>query len=548
MSVKTKVVIVGAGPAGLALGLCLARQGVRSVILERRDRPSQHPRAHYVNTRTSELLGIWGILDQVIADSYPLDHLPFPMLVPLGGLTVEQGKEISPGLVTSCAQDLVEAAILGALQRYDLCEIRWSSTVTNIVDSPGSVIAHYDHADEPQTLTARWCVAADGSNSIVRTLLDIAMIGDDNLGSLINMHFEGRLTPEGEVPSLAKQSEDPEVAGAFISMDGNDRFCFHHPYDSATESPADYTETRCRELILKAAKLANDANISVVSIRPWTMTALVAERFRGQSVFLLGDAAHAFPPTGGFGMNSGIQDAHNLAWKLAAVIDGSGGPNLLTSFQTERQPIAFLNTSQSLRNAHRSTYHDNPSPHAAHIDKRASQSVRSGAAVASTEDRGRLEMLEHAGAIGQDLGFAYDDSPIISYDSVPRPDTQIATYLPNACPGARAPHLYLQSNGVVQSTIDLFDGQFSLVTASDGQAWREAADALCADFAFQQIEIGGVENFEPLTANFTALYGISQAGAVLVRPDGHVAFRSTDAADNPSEILRTALQTALGWP
>jgi 2-polyprenyl-6-methoxyphenol hydroxylase-like FAD-dependent oxidoreductase len=545
MSNETTVVIIGAGPVGIALGLCLARNGVRSTIIERREHPSNHPRAHFVNTRTSELFQIWGVLDRVIESSYPIDELPFDQLVPFGGLSRDDRSDISPGCITSCAQDRVEDALLNALKQFDLCRIVRSSEFVRVVDNGDNVVVTYQGPDGEQSLSARWCVGADGANSAVRNQLGVPMIGDPDLGSLVNIYIEGRLTPEGEVPQLAGQSKDPNVTGAFISMDGDRRFCFHHPYDDRSESAEDYGLERCRSLVLLAAALPLDAPIEIVSARHWKMTALVAAQFRVGSVFLAGDAAHAFPPTGGFGMNSGIQDAHNLAWKLAAVLRGDG-PALLQSFETERQPIAFLNTSQSLRNAGRSTYHDKPSAQAANINSLASKSVRSAAETASSVDRKMLEVLEHAGAIGQDLGFAYDGSEVITYDGTSRPDTQVAKYIPNASPGARAPHAYLQFADEHLSTISIFDGAFSLVTASEGESWRKAAALLKSKVHVQSIQVG-VGFYEPDSiVSFLDLFGIGQSGAVLVRPDGHVAFRSRVGVNDPETVLRNVLETATG--
>jgi 2-polyprenyl-6-methoxyphenol hydroxylase-like FAD-dependent oxidoreductase len=544
----TDVIIVGAGPAGLSLALCLARQGIRSVVLERRPGENEHPRAHYVNTRTMELFRQWGIRDAVLADAYPTEHLPFEMLVPIGGLSGADRALISPASVTSCAQDRIEAALLSVLAGHPTCEVRWGRTFRDVVDHGDHVAVLADGPDGQDSLTGRWLVGADGASSAVRALLGIGMAGDPDLGSLINIYFEGRIDPDDAVPPLAMASPNPDVPGAFICMDGDRRWCFHYWYDPAVESPADFDTERCTQLVRRATGVTDDTPLAVRSIRPWTMTALVADRMRTGSVFLIGDAAHAFPPTGGFGMNSGIQDAHNLAWKLDAVLHGVGGEALLDSYQAERLPVAYLNTAQSLRNAGRGSRNADPSPQAAMIEGRATTSVRSAAAAAGTdEERERIEMLEHAGAIGQDIGFAYDDSPVVLPDGLPRPDIQIARYVPNASPGARAPHVELRGpDGSTVSLIDLLDGAFTLVTGAGGAAWWRAAEQLPADLAPRVVRVGDGQPYRSTGADLEATYGIGPSGAVLVRPDGHVAYRAPVAPADPATALESAVRTARG--
>jgi 2-polyprenyl-6-methoxyphenol hydroxylase-like FAD-dependent oxidoreductase len=533
------VIIIGAGPAGLSLALNLARLGMRSIIVEKRPDRGNHPRAHYVNTRTAELFHVWGIERAVVAAGFPVEFLPFSTLALFGGPTDEERDLMAPARVGSCAQDLIEGFMLKALDAFNLCDIRYGMDCISVTDHGGGVEVVVATSEEYVTLTARWCAAADGAGSPVRRALDVKMIGDPDLGSVMNMYFHGRLIPEDAIPSIG-------VLGAFLSMDGKERWCFHCHYDPKVEGPADFDAERAILLIRRAAGLAADVPIAVKSIRPWTMTALVAERMRIGSVFLLGDAAHAFPPTGGFGMNSGIQDGHNLAWKLKAVFDGIGGDILLDSYDAERRPVAFLNTAQSFRNNRTQNLSGNEavSPISdatlATIESFATKSVRSSAAEQTDPDeRERIEMIEHYASIGQELGFAYDQSPVIIDDGIPRPDVLISKYIPNAAPGARAPHIALERNGEILSTICLFDGAFTLVTAGDGTDWRVAASKLPAAYAVKSVSIGSGQDFESRDIDFMSLYGIERDGAVLVRPDGHVCFRSkTKCSDSFTELTR----------
>ena len=548
MDLETDVVVVGAGPTGLALCFLLARQGITSVLIERRETRSAHPRAHFVNTRTMELLSTWGLADEVKAQAYPGECLPFELIEMIGGDSLATRHQLSPELVASCAQDRVEEVFLSRVERQPEVQLLWSHAYDGHDDHGDRVVVTASRpGGEPVTVAARFLVAADVSNSSVRQDLGIDMVGDHDLGQVINVYFYGRLTPEDEPPPMVMLAPNyEEVPGAFICMDGDHRWCFHMNFDPATESVDDYPAERCADLIRRAAGVPADTKIDVQSIRPWTMTAHVAARLRVGNVFLAGDAAHAFPPTGGYGMNSGIQDAHNLAWKLAAVLQGQGGDLLLDSYEAERQPIAFFNSAQSLRNARTSRRSPESPEVEAELDRRGTKTVRSGQLTESDpEARGKLEMLEHASSLGQELGFAYDQSPIVLDDGSERPDIQVHKYIPNGCPGARAPHITVGVGGVEQSILSVYDGKVSLVTLPDGAAWREAANRLAFE-GLQLVTLGPEEQFDADVSAVTARYGITTQGAVVVRPDGHIAFRASEASDDPDAVLGRALAVTMG--
>jgi putative polyketide hydroxylase len=547
MDVETEVVIVGAGPAGLALSFLLARQGVRSVVIERRETRSAHPRSHFVNTRTVELFTVWGIADEVYAEAYPRECIPFEMLATLGGASLETRRELSPGVVISCAQDRIEDILLRQVEKQPEVQLLWGHAYTRHEDLGDRVLVQTTGKEGSASVSGRFLIGADGAISGVRAALGIEMIGDHDLGHVINTYFFGRLTPDNEAPMVMLAPNYEEVPGAFICMDGDRRWCFHLNFEPEIESVDDYTPERCAELIRRAANLPVDTKLDVQSIRPWTMTAHVAERLRVGNVFLIGDAAHAFPPTGGFGMNSGIQDAHNLAWKLAAEIHGRAGEELLASYECERQPVAYFNCAQSLRNARTSRRSPESPEVEAELDRRSTTTVRSGQLTAATdEERRTLEILEHASALGQELGYAYEGSPVIVDDGSRRPDIQVHHYVPNACPGARAPHIMVDHHGTQESILAVYEGHLSLVTLSEGAPWREAAIQVSSG-GLQLVTLGPTEEFKADETQFASLYGISPTGAVLVRPDGHIAFRAAWAGPSTKSVLREALPVALGW-
>jgi hypothetical protein len=254
-------------------------------------------------------------------------------------------------------------------------------------------------------------------------------------------------------------------------------------------------------------------------------------------------------------MNSGVQDAHNLAWKLAAVLRGEAGDRLLDSYEAERRPVAFLNTAQSFRNERSmnlSGLKPEPERAARHAtllstaNQLATASVRSAAEVETDPDeKERLEALEHFSALGQDLGFAYDASPVIIYEKEPGPVQAVHAYTPTAAPGSRAPHIRVRTGQHEGSLLSLFETSFTLLVGSEGEAWREAAQRSDAEPRPGVMAVTSGGEAEPIGEEFETLYGIGGSGAVLVRPDGHVAFRSFDAVDAESKLER-AMRVATG--
>jgi putative polyketide hydroxylase len=556
------VVISGAGPAGLALALSLARLGVPATLYERRSAPSQHPRAHVMSTRTMELFRLWGIEEPVRAQAFPAKNVQWEMLAMIGGISPEDRDIISTGRISSCAQDLVEIEMRKALEQYPDTKIHWGHTITDFTDHGTHVDLTISDGSKTTQQKARFLIAAEGSKSDIREKLEIKMLGNHHVGSVMNIYFYGRIKPEGENATIGGRSMDPDLNGAFISMDGNTRYTFQLNYDPEVQKPEDFNFENCEEYIRRAAGITDDRPIEVKNIRPWKMTAHAAEKMVQGNIFLIGDAAHAFPPTGGFGANSGIQDAHNLAWKLAEYLAGRGTENLLESFDKERVPVAFLNTAQSFRNERtfdlrgtlaKETDEDRAlyKRELAFMDSKATKTVRSTAADAKDDnERGQIEMLEHFSAIGQDVGYGYDESNVIVYGPEKPRAQAISRYVPEAAPGCRAPHVWLTAkDGSKTSTLNLSDGCFALMTAEGGLAWVEASNVHNADKGnlpeISAYRFGEDADYTP-DRDFKALYEIEADGCVIVRPDGYVVYRSKSSEADALGELRKALAVAVG--
>jgi tetracenomycin A2 monooxygenase-dioxygenase len=296
---------------------------------------------------------------------------------------------------------------------------------------------------------------------------------------------------------------------ALSRLHGCDPWAGAAMYDPAKgESPADFTPERCTELI-RAIAGAPDLEVEVVGTVPWEGAQRVAESFRTGRVFLAGDAAHVHPPAGGFGANTGIHDAHNLAWKLAAVLNGWAAPGLLDTYTDERQPLGRNMAEQALlRNR-----------------------IRHGHA----SEQDRAGMVDD---VVVTLGYRYQSAAVVGG----RPDVLTSRLTLDGEPGSRAPHVWLERGGEQISTIDLFSTAYVLLTGPDAAPWRAAAEQVAADTGIP-LRSHVVGDGAELTAksDWAAAYGIGPRGAVLVRPDAFVAWRDRGASADPVGVLRKAL-------
>ncbi len=279
------------------------------------------------------------------------------------------------------------------------------------------------------------------------------------------------------------------------------------------ERPEDFPVERCVQLVRSAAGI-DDPQVDVLSAAPWSGTAAVCERFRDGRVFLAGDAAHTISPAGGQGMNVGIQGVHNLAWKLAAVVHGCAGEVLLDTYEAERRPVALA------------------------VNEDVIQNVAAGSAV-------RVEQFSNRGRV---LGVAYSSRAVVPDGTdLPAVANPVVEYVPNARPGSRAPHLWLCRDGRQISTLDLFDTHFVLLAGPAGSAWICAGEQLAQQLGapVRCCTVGAEGPIVDTYGQWPALYGLEPDGAVLVRPDGHVAWRSSTLNTNPARTLTSVLRSVL---
>ncbi|MEV4750711.1 FAD-dependent monooxygenase [Streptosporangium sp. NPDC049248] len=528
-----EVLIVGGGPVGLSASIELSRYGISSLLVERHQKTSLFPKARLISTRTMELVRAWGIQDEVERAGLPREET---LAVGVGtSLTdddflravapLHEDAPQSPTYTYICAQDRFEVILRALAEAQPGADVRFGTTMTEMRKTPDGVEATIESAGVRRGVRARYLVAADGGRSTTREALGIAMTGPPPLGNMISVMFDADLGPllRDRQAALYFLLSNPPCA--VEAVDNQRRWMIQTGYDPANGgSPDDFTEEVCVAAVRSAAGIP-DLAVNIVGIMPWLQQAVVADEFRSGPVFLAGDAAHVSTPQGGFGMNCGIQDAHNLGWKLAAVLRGTAGAGLLDTYTPERRPISDRTVTESLNNA----------------------------LITFQMMEGRLTMQEsidqQAGrrsSEGLVLGFHYDSAAVVADGTpAPEPADPYRTYVPTARPGHRMPHVWLSRRGGRVSTLDLLGGSFTLMTPA-GTGWAQAAKQAAQDtgVAVTALEISADGSAELTSPTWAEEFGVGTAGAVLIRPDGHVGWRSPGAAAS-ANALTDALGTIL---
>ena len=528
------VLISGGGPVGLAASLLLSRHGVRSLLVERHPSTAVTPKARGINARTMEVFRQCGI-DGAVRDA-GLAEGGTGLIVWTETLASKEIERRVPGRATArsmaatpvknclCAQDDLEPVIRRFAEAAGGM-LRFNTELTSFSQRPGAVTgALTDRTTGVETpFTARYLIAAEGAQSRVRRALGVNMVGEEKVYDSVNILFRADLTRWVQHrPAALYFVEQEDLRATFLTINGTDRwgFLIHGPKQYGWQ-PQDFAPEFCAELIRKAVGVA-DLDVSVLGVSPWEASAIVADRYRVGDVFLAGDAAHEMPPTGGFGLNTGVQDVHNLAWKIAAVLRGKADVALLDSYQAERQPLGQIITQNSLANA-----------------------LSMGRTARQSNVLPRREFLNEQGLIFgacyQSMAVVPDGTPAVAIDD------PVTDYLPSARPGSRAPHVWLRRGNEQISTIDLFGPHFVLLAGRGGDAWRRAAHGIDTSWPpLIAYTVGKDADLGDPDGNWHEVYGVDTDGAVLVRPDGHVAWRSRSGASDPAETLRAALDGLLG--
>jgi len=588
------VCVVGAGPTGLALAAFLRHRGASCVALEREKTPSDHPRAHFINTRTSETFrGVGGLARAVEAQSPPLrEWRTFRYATSLvngetlGVVdqfdgTVEATRSWSPSAPTHLSQHRLRKTMAEAAEASGASIVAHARVVNVKTDAEGvDVVAQVGDDGTETVFRARYCVLADGANSETRRRAGVKMVGESALQHLINVHFVSKTLARElrEDPAMLYFVFNPDAVVVVVAHDLRaGEFVAQIPYLPPVQDARDFTPRACERVLRAAIGWKDDATktLDILDVRPWTMSAEVAETFRvDERVFLAGDAAHRFPPSGGFGMNTGIQDAHNLAWKIAAVVRGHSSASLLETYESERRPVALRNTALSVENFEGVLKIPNAlglPPVAANVLRDAVDSLPS--LVPSSM---RKAMLETGLAIGraqcgslltannpigaarraavkrmcddpdgtlrlqfpkEDLGFSYEPADANGLARLHEPGSLHV--------GVRVPHAWVHTTRGEMSTLDLVDEDmtaprftvFARGFIDDETSLEEKISKSCG-FTFRVVHVVDAATDSPTAAYdvhgvwFTKTSGLGCKSLVLARPDAHVACITSD----PQEI------------
>ena len=514
---EVPILIAGGSLVGMSTAMLLAHHGVPSLTVEHHRGTAIHPRAAMISQRTMEVLrtvGLESIVREQSETQFPQDGAIMAVETLAGKElawfipNINEGvRDVSPTIRLFITQKLLEP--LMQHRAFELgADLRFSTELVSFEQDSTGVSAVIRHRDTgvTETVRARYLIAADGARSSIRERLGIRMLGRGVRSNSITIYFRAPVGPLLRDRNLSVIMVNNSTLRGFFRIE--------KPFDSGflvvntTGDPANpntdlwdgLDDERCIEY-LRAALGDDDIPLRIDSVMKWNTRADVAEHLQQGRVFLAGDSAHVMPPYGGFGGNTGVQDAHNLAWKLALVVKGEASPTLLDTYEQERRPVGAFTAEQAYMR---------------YVTREAKYLI--------TAD---LPPLEND--LNIELGYRYHSSAVI-----PDPgDDGRAHENPRESkgkPGSRAPHLWLEPN---VSTLDLFGRNFVLLTGADGAAWQKAARS-------QSIDVRQIAH-----PDFCDAYGISPQGSVLARPDGFVAWRARSADAAPAATLARAMAAIL---
>jgi 2-polyprenyl-6-methoxyphenol hydroxylase-like FAD-dependent oxidoreductase len=528
---ETPVLVAGGSLVGMFMAALLARHGVSPLVVERHPGSAIHPRAAMIYQRTMEIIRGLGIEDPVRQESYRRFE-PDGAIMSVESIAGNElnwdiptlnefVKDLSPTERLFITQNALEP-MLGPRARALGADIRFNTELISFApDADGVSAVIRDRATKEETrVRAAWLIGADGNRSAVRQQLGIAMRGRGVLSKSITIYFRADIAPLMRGRNLSVIMVRNEKFRGFFRLE--------KPFESAflvvnsigdPKAPVSDTwtlsEAECLDLVKSG--LGVDTPVIIDSIQKWECMADVADRFREGRVFLAGDAAHLMPPYGGFGGNTGIQDAQNLAWKLALVLQGLADPALLETYEPERRPVAAMTAEQA---------------HTRYVLRGAPHLTPGG-------------MSPFINDAHIDLGYRYRSAAIFTEAGDDGAITEDPRQM-RGRPGTRLPHVLLESSGARVSSIDLAGSGFALFAGGEADAWAEAAThaAQEAGVPCRVLKVGAAVR-DPDGSLCDAI-GIAPSGAVFVRPDTIVAWRAADAGTGQRATMARVFDAMLG--
>ncbi len=579
----SRVLIVGAGPAGATAALLLAQHGIETLVIERRVAPSSHPAAHVLSTRTLEIfreLSLEHDVRRLSSRLYELRNIIYATSMTgleLGRITIFDPESteaqvlqtLSPTRAANLSQHVLLSLLWDQLDACKRVEFRRGSKYQDHRETSDGIEVRAAGPDGhgEWVATGRYLIGADGAGSHVRRTCGIQMRGPV-LQHVISVHFSADLRPylwSRRAPVILTCT--PRALGIIIVHSSPDDFVFQFAYFPPVQRLEDFTAEDCRRRIRDAVG-AEDLAVDIHSVQSWAMTAQVADQYRKGRTFLIGDAAHRFPPTGGLGLNTGVHDAHNLAWKLAWEISGRAPADLLDTYEAERRPIGIANTEHSVKNfdglmdvfaalglprsgvramaalAGSRLMAVLPRPAARRMLAgilaaamprigRVTSRGRTGARIRSVVQKMIARQGGHFRSWGLDLGVHYDRG-FLNEGGISDDVGDIEMYTPIVRVGGRLPHAWVQHNRARVSTLDLpaRDTLTVLTALQHESSWRVAQSAVG-----HPLTVIGVD----LAACGDPLRSLAAGQALLLRPDAHIAAVLDPSSSGYADALGAAL-------
>jgi 2-polyprenyl-6-methoxyphenol hydroxylase-like FAD-dependent oxidoreductase len=539
--IKVPVLIAGGGPVGMTLALNLAHHGVNSLVCERWETTTTHPKMDLTNGRSMELFRSIGLADNlraagVAADSpfdiswvtklaeHELHRFPYPSATEEARLR----RELNDGTLTvepplRVSQIVVEPVLKEACDANPDIELRFGWKFESFAQDDSGVTSVIRNlaTDETVEVHSDYLVGCDGGGSTVRTQLGIKNGGMANVANMYMIHFHSKATDILQRFGIAWHYQNG--AGALVAQNDVDTWTLHTFWPPEVDRNAFNPSTILQEWV------GQEFEHEILVANPWSAHYLVAEEYQRGRVFLAGDAAHQFMPTGGYGMNSGVADAANLGWKLAAAVQGWGGPDLLSSYTQERRPVALLSWRSSEEHLKVRFALGEIFANTAHLDADTPEAARTRAEV--SEKIAQLGNAENE-CWGVEHGYRYEDSPVIMEEADTPPAFEPTVYRPSTWPGSRLPAVFLPDGSAIHDLIG--SGLTLLVLAEcDTSAWKKAATELKVPLTIVRLDDHNAAR-------------ILERNLVLVRPDHHVAWRGDGGkAVDPRRVLGMAAGRAV---
>jgi 2-polyprenyl-6-methoxyphenol hydroxylase-like FAD-dependent oxidoreductase len=535
----TQVLVIGAGPVGQILALDLARRGIRVTIVEQKDQPAFLPKMERCNARTMEIFRRMGIVSHVrtagLREDVPMDvfivlDLQTPPLVAHHYPSVAEARALHRSVNDGSApcepyqlisQYTLEPLLKRLMDREPNITQRWGCEFLSLEQDAAGVTATVKQTNgATATLRGAYLVGCDGGTSPVRQAVGIKLRGENLMSmqqALIRCDelFERMpMGKDGNGPGHGRHYHVADNDAGFLIMQDSTR---HWTLNTTIASPEGVAK-KFEQIVGTPLKY------EMLSCNPWRQNLLLAERYRERRVFLAGDAVHLVVPTGGLGMNSGCGDAYDLSWKLAATLQGWGGPRLLDSYEIERRQVGERNVGASrYATLGRRRWRALVKPHIRDNTPEGRQLRDMVAGIAAPEQRKSNDM------VGAELGYRYVDSPVIC-DIPGGPEHRFIEYMPTTWPGARLPNVWMADGRPLQDLIP--DGYTVLRLGNNGAGGDTTA--LEAAIAARGAKVARLNVHEPVVRD---IYGCDY---LLLRPDLHVVWRGNAPPDNAQEIAAIA--------